>query len=115
MQLIQADVSWGTRSSPSSKKNFPAQNLLKHLARKGDNFILECTKFFKRRRESNLRLWHPVLPKIMTSCDGEPVMFVCVITRDTYALNQSLEFIRSSLSNLDVASQFECEKGEADD
>ena len=51
----------------------------------------------------------------MTSCDGEPVMFVCVITRDTYALNQSLEFIRSSLSNLDVASQFECEKGEADD
>jgi hypothetical protein len=31
--------------------------------------------------------------------------------RDTYALNQSLEFIRSSLSNLDVASQFECEKG----
>jgi hypothetical protein len=36
-----------------------------------------------------------------------------MMARDTYALNQSLEFIRSSLSNLDVASQFECEKGEA--
>jgi hypothetical protein len=37
------------------------------------------------------------------------------MSRDTYALNQSLEFIRSSLSNLDVASQFECEKGQLTD
>ena len=32
-------------------------------------------------------------------------------SRDTYALNQSLEFIRSSLNNLDVAAEFECAKG----
>ena len=31
--------------------------------------------------------------------------------RDTFALNQSLEFIRSSLNNLEMASQYECEKG----
>ncbi len=45
------------------------------------------------------------------SCPFNPSI-ACVMSRDTYALNQSLEFIRSSLSNLDVASQFECEKGQ---
>ncbi|XP_023340090.1 metabotropic glutamate receptor, partial [Eurytemora carolleeae] len=34
-------------------------------------------------------------------------------SRDTFALNQSLEFIRSSLNNLEMASQYECEKGGA--
>ena len=32
-------------------------------------------------------------------------------SRDTYALNQSLEFIRSSLNNLELASEWECGGG----
>ena len=40
---------------------------------------------------------------------GVNILDTC--SRDTYALNQSLEFIRSSLNNLDVASEFECARG----
>ena len=40
---------------------------------------------------------------------GVNILDTC--SRDTYALNQSLEFIRSSLNNLDVAAEFECAKG----
>ena len=40
---------------------------------------------------------------------GVNILDTC--SRDTYALNQSLEFIRSSLNNLDVASEFECSRG----
>ena len=44
------------------------------------------------------------------SSQGVNILDTC--SRDTYALNQSLEFIRSSLNNLDVAAEFECAKGE---
>ena len=40
---------------------------------------------------------------------GVHILDTC--SRDTYALNQSLEFIRSSLNTLDVASEFECARG----
>ena len=46
---------------------------------------------------------------IYSSFQGVNILDTC--SRDTYALNQSLEFIRSSLNHLDVASEFECAKG----
>ena len=47
----------------------------------------------------------------MTTCHVSGVNILDTCSRDTYALNQSLEFIRSSLNNLDVASEFECAQG----
>ena len=62
--------------------------------------FLKELKFFRINSDPAL------LPDISL---GVNILDTC--SRDTYALNQSLEFIRSSLNNLDVASEFECARG----
>ena len=74
------------------------------ISRINDNkSLLPDIKLGKRRCDwiTNNRIIFPTL--------GVHILDTC--SRDTYALNQSLEFIRSSLNTLDVASEFECARG----